>query len=305
MRGRSYRRGLTASKAVAWHERDSGARLERDKALVCSRYPGLTYGTGDTPRQIVLSGDIRYELACGVPTAASIRIVFPPSYPDQEPAAFDMGATFPHESDRHFYPGGQCCLWLPPESEWRSDDPSALLRYLDQVCLFFDRQFIYDALPDESRVWPGGERGHGIEGYLEYISDALGGDKDLFASLAPVLASRRRIGRNHPCPCGSGSKYKKCHLSRVEGDTTKHWPREAVPSIDVPTVGPKQNRSVCWVTPWVIALRQRAWPEASASKEDYQCGSCLCCCYYGLCIAQYPYSGPPLTGSDARFTWRR
>ena len=216
MRGRSLRHGRTASKALAWHERDDGARLARDKALVCSRYPGLTYGMGVTQRQIILTGDIRYELACGVPTTANIRIVFPDSYPAQEPGAFDAGTTFPHEPDRHFYPNGRCCLWLPPESEWRPGDPDALLHFLDQVCLFFDRQFIYDALPDESRVWPGGERGHGIEGYLEYISDSLGGDKGLFASLAPVLASHRQIGRNDACPCGSGNKYKKCHLIRVE-----------------------------------------------------------------------------------------
>lgn len=23
-----------------------------------------------------------------------------------------------------------------------------------------------------------------------------------------------KIGRNQPCPCGSGAKYKKCHLGR-------------------------------------------------------------------------------------------
>ncbi|MEW5907738.1 MAG: SEC-C metal-binding domain-containing protein [Patescibacteria group bacterium] len=23
--------------------------------------------------------------------------------------------------------------------------------------------------------------------------------------------SRSKIGRNDPCPCGSGKKYKKCH----------------------------------------------------------------------------------------------
>ncbi len=25
-----------------------------------------------------------------------------------------------------------------------------------------------------------------------------------------VVESRRRIGRNQPCPCGSGRKYKRC-----------------------------------------------------------------------------------------------
>jgi len=27
----------------------------------------------------------------------------------------------------------------------------------------------------------------------------------------PIVQSKRKIGRNEPCPCGSGKKYKKCH----------------------------------------------------------------------------------------------
>ncbi|HRK17780.1 MAG TPA: SEC-C metal-binding domain-containing protein [Hyphomicrobiaceae bacterium] len=33
---------------------------------------------------------------------------------------------------------------------------------------------------------------------------------------APVETFRReapKIGRNDPCPCGSGKKYKKCHMA--------------------------------------------------------------------------------------------
>jgi uncharacterized protein len=30
------------------------------------------------------------------------------------------------------------------------------------------------------------------------------------AAAAPVRDPRRRVGRNDPCPCGSGSKYKRC-----------------------------------------------------------------------------------------------
>jgi preprotein translocase subunit SecA len=26
----------------------------------------------------------------------------------------------------------------------------------------------------------------------------------------PVVAGKKKIGRNDPCPCGSGKKYKKC-----------------------------------------------------------------------------------------------
>jgi hypothetical protein len=40
----------------------------------------------------------------------------------------------------------------------------------------------------------------------------------IWPKTVPVSMSRsafapRKIGRNDPCPCGSGKKYKKCHLN--------------------------------------------------------------------------------------------
>jgi hypothetical protein len=32
-------------------------------------------------------------------------------------------------------------------------------------------------------------------------------------SVTHALAGKRKIGRNEPCPCGSGKKYKKCCLN--------------------------------------------------------------------------------------------
>jgi len=31
------------------------------------------------------------------------------------------------------------------------------------------------------------------------------------AKAEPVRRDRPKVGRNDPCPCGSGKKYKKCH----------------------------------------------------------------------------------------------
>lgn len=32
--------------------------------------------------------------------------------------------------------------------------------------------------------------------------------------LTPLQRMRRRVGRNDPCPCGSGQKFKHCHLRK-------------------------------------------------------------------------------------------
>jgi uncharacterized protein len=32
----------------------------------------------------------------------------------------------------------------------------------------------------------------------------------------PFIRNERKIGRNEPCPCGSGKKYKQCCLTRLQ-----------------------------------------------------------------------------------------
>jgi len=44
--------------------------------------------------------------------------------------------------------------------------------------------------------------------YVEHRGNMLGGDGD--SRPATVRREGRKIGRNEPCPCGSGKKYKRC-----------------------------------------------------------------------------------------------
>ncbi len=37
--------------------------------------------------------------------------------------------------------------------------------------------------------------------------------------LEPIRNRGQRVGRNDPCPCGSGKKYKNCHM-RIGGGAT-------------------------------------------------------------------------------------
>ena len=44
---------------------------------------------------------------------------------------------------------------------------------------------------------------------------------------SPIRKTGARVGRNDPCPCGSGKKYKRCHLEkdahkqRIRSDSAK------------------------------------------------------------------------------------
>ncbi len=43
-----------------------------------------------------------------------------------------------------------------------------------------------------------------------WVSDLYGRPAGLRAALVPAARTSRKVGRNDPCPCGTGRKYKKC-----------------------------------------------------------------------------------------------
>jgi uncharacterized protein len=64
-----------------------------------------------------------------------------------------------------------------------------------------------------------GDRNAAILELFEVVPDAVAALYELFAPMreqvdrerrAPIRRTERKIGRNDPCPCGSGRKYKKC-----------------------------------------------------------------------------------------------
>jgi preprotein translocase subunit SecA len=42
-------------------------------------------------------------------------------------------------------------------------------------------------------------------------TQAQASDADASAESQPARRSEPKVGRNDPCPCGSGKKFKKCH----------------------------------------------------------------------------------------------
>jgi SEC-C motif len=37
----------------------------------------------------------------------------------------------------------------------------------------------------------------------------------------------QKLGRNDPCWCGSGKKYKKCHIDRKDQEAVRSWEVDA------------------------------------------------------------------------------
>ena len=103
--------------------------------------------------------------------------------------------------DLHFYPDGACCLGL----QFLADRHTTLREFIDELVVpFFYRLSYTDAHGLEaSRQYLWAEYSHGDQGLREYLSD-----------VADIAGHGQ--GRNDPCACGSGRKYKRCHLGEVD-----------------------------------------------------------------------------------------
>jgi hypothetical protein len=82
-----------------------------------------------------------------------------------------------------------------------------MLDFMAHLSIFFHHQLIFDV----SGKWPVPARGHGRNGYREFLSEALGISDQEFPRFVPLLLDRARVAYL-PCPCGSGKQAKRCHL---------------------------------------------------------------------------------------------
>ena len=104
--------------------------------------------------------------------------------------------------DLHFYPSdGRCCLGL----KYGGNRNFRIKEFLLELVIPFFYQLSYtekfgiDATHND--LW--GEYSHGDKGLEEYEAEMLN-------------LTRHQPNRNDLCPCGSGIKYKKCHMDQVE-----------------------------------------------------------------------------------------
>jgi len=70
------------------------------------------------------------------------------------------------------------------------------------------QEFRNEMTGDEKRIIS-----HAMSG--ELLRQKMDNLRDEMLESGYLETSRRKIGRNEPCPCGSGEKFKRCHLGKV------------------------------------------------------------------------------------------
>lgn len=164
---------------------------------------------------MVIEGGIRLvAVNSGVPSDVRVRIELPANYPAGTPIAYDAGRRCVWgDLDGHVLSNGKLCLWLPPRALWDEAEPTALLQFVDQVIVFYDRYFTYEA--GGKKRWPGPASKHGLDGYVEYVAEELGTSADALVAFAAVLRGGDPWEGYRSCPCASGRDFRSCHEASV------------------------------------------------------------------------------------------
>ncbi len=191
---------------MLWHER-APARWEAEKRIGRQILDDFRSGVGDGGVAF-LEGVFhvrsqhghRYE-------AVTLRVEYPPTFPERgttpKVVVLSHRDRWQKGGDSHINSDWSLCLFVPGESGidfGRADSLNALFA-VAQTFLFkehlYQQDLVREAVTGRKAVWPGEARAHGLAGIAEAVRD------------------KGKVGRNEPCPCGSGKKFKVCCLRRL------------------------------------------------------------------------------------------
>lgn len=142
--------------------------------------------------------------------AFRLRIVYPPLFPSRntQPRVTleNPPATWVNTLDGHVYPDWGLCLGVALDGDIDFTLADAGIRLFEVIDTFLRLERIFQQdlrralITGIEAAWPGPQRSHGLLGMYESMQE------------------RGEPGRNQPCPCGSGDKYKNCHWSDIQNN---------------------------------------------------------------------------------------
>jgi SEC-C motif len=189
---------------VAWYEQVP-TRWAADQEIAHQFLSDVESGLDSSGRAFIC-GTYVLSLNCGHELDRfRLQILYPPEFLSRNchPVVYLQSHRdrWQPGGDSHIERSWRLCLFVPLESGLNFERSNELEHLFPHIHTFLLRERIYQRDLRRSMAeasWPGPDRAHGSAGLLEAIR-----------------ASRTKIGRNDPCVCGSGKKYKKCCQERI------------------------------------------------------------------------------------------
>lgn len=143
-----------------------------------------------------------------------VKIIYPHEFPKKVPVMFETGGRIPREPDYHVNSDGSCCLSVPALEMILLSKGINTINFIRELAIPYLANQTYKR---KKGHFAGEEFAHGAGGIYQFYSEVFQTQNSvLIISLLGKIIINQLPGRNNPCPCNSGAKYKKCHLKAVQ-----------------------------------------------------------------------------------------
>ena len=143
-----------------------------------------------------------------------VKIIYPHEFPKKVPVMFETGGRIPRETDYHVNGDGSCCLSVPALEMIILSKGINTINFIQELAIPYLANQTYKR---KKGHFAGEEFAHGAGGIYQFYSDTFQTQNPvIILTLLGGLILNQLTGRNNPCPCNSGKKYKKCHLQAVQ-----------------------------------------------------------------------------------------
>src|SRR5690554_710600 len=139
-----------------------------------------------------------------------VLIIFPKNFPKCFPKVIEISEKIPRNANRHVNYDNTLCLAVEPEEQAIAKNGISFKFFLDKVLV---PHLARETFRENKGFYPDGEYAHGYDGIWEYYKSILDKeDKQLILEELEQVANSSWPKRNDKCSCGSGKKFKKCHM---------------------------------------------------------------------------------------------
>jgi hypothetical protein len=190
------------------------AQLIADAGSVVARHPSLAIEWKDgLPHKI--AGKYIVMDSAGQPQGDyDIEVRIPSAYPNGFPVLKETSIKIPRDPDYHMSVGGTACVENPRGIMLLERQGIILVDYFNR---FVHRYFCWQLVAEIDGIAELPGWAHGQTGIKQFYRECCGtDDENQVRQVLAIIAYRRGPQRNHPCFCGSGRKYKQCHLAMVQ-----------------------------------------------------------------------------------------
>lgn len=185
--------------------------FERDLIQASERYRGL-HVVGKAGSQF-LKGILDIpDGGGGVATSFAVEIKYTMGYPKRFPYAYEVGGDIPVGADTHKGLDNRLCLTVEPREILMCRRGITVMDFIGTVLIPHLAHQYYRRIKGSYLQ----EYGHGLAGIREFYAELFGTTDDMVWRRVSDAAFGCSLGRNDPCPCGSGVKYKQCHQDSCE-----------------------------------------------------------------------------------------